>query len=352
MGRRTFTFEWLTFIPALLLVSLGLVTLLSIKPQFFYQQLIFTIVGLFLFWIFSQVDFDLYHYLDRFIYVSCILFLLLSFLGPSVRGATRWLEIGEFRLQPSELIKPFFMVSLASLMVRFPPTRFRHILYQFGFLLLPALLLYLQPDLGNVIIYSAIWAVMLLISGLPMIYVVGGGLVLLLLTPFSYSILRDYQKLRLVTFLNPLTDPRGAGYNAIQSMIAVGSGKLFGRGFGRGTQSQLKFLPEHHTDFIFAAFSEAFGFVGSLLLISIFFVFLWRLLKSAEFKKTQPFACLFLSGFFMQTLVQVGINIGMNVGLVPITGITLPFVSYGGSSLLSLWITLGMAMASSKRGGL
>lgn len=346
MGRQPENFRWLIFIPALLLMNLGLVTLLSIDPRYFYQQLIFSFVGLGLFWIFYRLDFSLYQYIDKFIYVGCVLFLLLTYLGPSIRGATRWLDIFGFRLQPSEIIKPFFILCLSSFIVKFPPVKLKRILYHSGLLVIPFLLVFRQPDLGNAIVFASIWLSLIILGGLPMTVLAGGAVLGGLGLPWGYNLLHEYQKLRLVTFLNPLVDPRGAGYNAIQSMISVGSGQLWGRGFGRGTQSLLKFLPEHHTDFIFASFTEEFGFLGSMVMLVAFFILFWQILKHAKFNTENRVVFLFCGGFFTYLFVQSVIHIGMNIGIVPITGITLPFVSYGGSSQIATWVGMGILMSA------
>ncbi len=298
---------------------------------------------------FSKVDFSLYQYIDRFLYIGGILFLLVSYLGPNVRGATRWLVIGEFQLQPSELFKPFFLVSIASLMLRYPPTKWRNIIAHAVLFIIPFLIVLKQPDLGSALVYASTWIAIILMAGIPLRYIAGAVVSAIILIPTSYELLWEYQKLRILTFINPLLDPRGAGYNAIQSMIAVGSGKLFGRGFGRGTQSLLQFLPERHTDFIFATFTEEFGFLGALILLAAFFFLLLQIIKLGSSRDSQTLAFLYISGFFMLLLTHVVINIGMNIGVLPITGITLPFVSAGGSSLISLFIGLGICMSASQK---
>lgn len=343
---RHFNFYWSLIIPIVLLVSLGLVTLLSIERSSFFDQLLFTGVGLVAFVIFSKIDFSLYRYLDKFIYVACIIFLLLSYLGPNIRGATRWVSLGPIQLQPSELVKPFFLLAIVSLMTRYPPVKIKYILLQLILFLIPFLLVLKQPDLGSSLIYVAIWLTTIVVSGIPLRYIFGAFTAFLIAIPTGYEFLHEYQKDRIVTFLNPLHDPAGAGYNAIQSMIAVGSGRLFGRGFGRGTQSMLSFLPERHTDFIFASFVEEFGLIGALVVLIIFFYLLWKLLKLAEAQDDGSVEHLFVIGAAMMVFAHVLINVGMNIGLLPITGITLPFVSAGGSSLLAMFITIGLTTSA------
>lgn len=346
MGKRAFYLDGLIFIPTILLVSLGLITLLSIDAELFYQQILFVVVGIILFFLFSKIDFQLYRYLDKIFYVSIIILLLLSHLSPTVRGATRWIQFGNIRIQPSEIIKPFFLLSMASFLVKYPPIKFKHVILHLSLFIVIFLIILRQPDLGNAVIFSAIWLVLIVMSGIPLRYITVSSAIFIILLPIFYRFLHSYQKLRLLIFINPLTDPRGAGYNAIQSLISVGSGKLFGRGFGRGTQSLLKFLPERHTDFIFASFTEEFGFLGSAFLLGIFFILLMRMLQHITHRAPNQYCLLFLVGFFMQLFTHVIINVGMNMGLVPITGITLPLVSYGGSSIIGTFIALGIYMSA------
>lgn len=346
MGRRTFYINWLIILTSVLLLALGLVTLLSIDRSYFSQQLIFGVIGIGLMIFFARINFSIYPYLDRVILIFSIIFLCLSYLGPNVRGATRWLMIGPLSIQPSEFVKPFFLLGIASLMVRFPPTKLIRIVAHTVLFVVTFTIVLRQPDLGSALVYASMWITVIVLAGLPLKYIVGSLLSVLGLLPILYQFLHEYQKLRIVTFLDPLHDPQGSGYNAIQSMISVGSGQLFGRGFGRGTQSLLQFLPERHTDFIFASFSEEFGFIGGFILLIIFFVLLLQLLMEASKKFNYSVEFLYLVGFFAQMLTHIVINVGMNMGIVPITGITLPFVSYGGSSLLTTCIALGIAIAA------
>lgn len=346
MGKRTFYFDGIVFVALILLVSFGLITILSIDTNLFYQQLVFAGVGFALFILFTRIDFSLYYYIDKIFYVGIILFLLISYIGPNIRGATRWIQIGNISLQPSELIKPFFLLCMSSFLVRYPPVKFKNLiihLFLFGVVFLTVLR---QPDLGNAIIYLSMWIGIVIIAGIPLRYITGASLILTIFLPLIYGLLHDYQKLRLLIFINPLLDPRGAGYNAIQSMISVGSGKLFGRGFGRGTQSLLQFLPERHTDFIFASFTEEFGFVGGAILLGVFFILLFRILYQANKKSANQLSFLFLTGTFIQLFTHIIVNVGMNIGIIPITGITLPLLSSGGSSLIGTLVGLGIYMSA------
>lgn len=347
MGNRTFYLNWLIIIPTIVLICLGLATLLSLDQSVFWQQLFFVFVGIGLFLVCSRLNFSVFQYVDKFLIAFCVIFLLASYFGPTIRGATRWISIGFFNLQPSEFVKPLFLLGISSLLIRYPPIKLKNIVLHFGIFLTIFSIVLKQPDLGSALVYVAMWCVLIVLAGLPLRYIMLALSVFIISLPISYNILHDYQKLRIVTFLNPGSDPQGAGYNAIQSMISVGSGKLVGRGFGRGTQSLLEFLPERHTDFIFASFAEEFGFFGGTILLFIFFILLIQLLKQAKAKEIYSMEFLFITGYFTQLITHVVINVGMNMGIVPITGITLPFVSYGGSSLLASLIGLGLVMAAS-----
>lgn len=213
---------------------------------------------------------------------------------------------------------------------------------------IPFLLVFKQPDLGSSIVYASFWLSMMLAAGLSIFSVALSGGVGVLALPFFWSHLLPYQRQRIDTFINPSLDPSGAGYNALQAMITIGSGQWFGRGLGRGTQSHLRFLPEHHTDFIFATLIEEFGFVGGLLLLILYATLLVRIIFPLLTNVKNSGLFVYSIGFFSMLLTQIFINMAMNMGIIPITGITLPFVSYGGSSLLSFGIAFGLLWAISK----
>lgn len=334
-------FDWLIFLPAVILAGFSLAILSVSSENFLSSQLLFFSFGFFLFLIFSQIDFSIYKSLGSFTYLLSIILLVLTFWGPEVRGATRWIEIFGMRMQPAELIKPLVILSFASFFSSYPPRDFRILGLGLLLLLPPLFLIFRQPDLGNAIIIVGTWAGIVYGAGLPAILGLSGALIFFLLFPLSWFFLKSYQKARILSFLNPYLDPAGAGYNSIQAMIAVGSGQFLGRGLGQGPQSHLLFLPEYHTDFIFASLSEELGFVGAGLVIITYAVLLFHILQIVKNIKN-PFASLVLIGIFSQLILQVFINIGMNLGLVPITGITLPLVSYGGSSIISTMIALGI----------
>ena len=346
MGRRTQHFDWITALVLLCLGCFGLFLLLTLGRDVFLQQLLFLIIGFTLIFVTSLIDPVLLWWFAPLAYVIGDLFLLSSYLGPHIRGTTRWITIAGVQLQPSELSKPLFLLGFSYFIAKYSPRNIKNIPLHLILFLIPFVLVFRQPDLGSSIVYAAAWFSMLLAGGLPLSLVFTILAVLALILPGVWYVLLPYQRARIITFLNPASDPTGAGYNALQAMIAVGSGQLFGRGLGRGTQSQLRFLPEHHTDFIFATLVEELGFLGGFLLFAAYAILLIRII-SPFFKGIKQEAGVFIYslGLFTMLLSQIFINAGMNMGLIPITGITLPFVSYGGSSILSLTIAFGLLWA-------
>ena len=341
-------FDWLIFFLALIIALLGLVVLKSTAPSLLTQQIIWLALGLFFFFIFSQIDYHRYRHLAWIFYLSSIFFLLITFIfGRVIRGSVRWLEIGGLGLQPSEIVKPFLILFFAVFFSAGEEMNLKKILNGFLLLLLPFLMIFFQPDLGSSLVVLFFWLGIVLAKGMRGKWLALSFSLFLLILPLFWFFLKDYQRQRLFTFLNPQVDPLGSGFNVIQSMIAVGSGQFFGRGLGRGTQSHLRFLPERHTDFIFASLAEELGFIGSFLLLGLFFLLLWRILNLARNSRDQ-LAFLIYIGVFTLLFSQIFVNLGMNLGLLPVTGITLPLVSYGGSSLLSTMMALGIVVGIGK----
>ncbi|MCR5346983.1 MAG: rod shape-determining protein RodA [Fretibacterium sp.] len=278
-----------------------------------------------------------------FIYGLTLLILLFTpFLAPKVKGAQSWIPIAGFRFQPSELAKISLILMMSKFLSRYPPLTFRTFLAGLGVMAVPVLLVLLQPDAGSALVYVVISLGMLLAAGAPLRYLgglIGAGAAFL---PFVILFgLREYQRMRLLVFIDPMRDPLGAGYNVIQSRIAVGSGGFWGKGFMMGMQSKLRFLPEPHTDFIFSVCSEEFGFVGDVLLLILFAVLFCRIIGAGA-RSRDPRCRIFVAGVAMWIWVQMFESIGMSIGLMPVTGLPLPFLSYGGSALLSLFIVLGL----------
>lgn len=346
MGKLAHAIDWIDLVLFLTVGAFGLFILLSVDQALFLQQLGILAIALMAGALVAVVDSTLLLWAAPFAYIASLLFLALSYLGPTIRGATRWIIIGGVQLQPSELVKPLLLLAFAWAMRAFPPRTVKGFLIHCVLFIIPFFLVFRQPDLGTSIVYGVMWLAMMIAAGFPIRYVVIGFFVASFLLPIGWRGLRDYQQERIVTFINPGTDPQGAGYNAIQAMIAVGSGQLFGRGLGRGTQSHFRFLPEYHTDFIFATLVEELGFFGGIILLVAYGALLWRIVRplvAGVIEGVVPFV--FSVGLFSMILTQIVINAGMNMGLVPITGITLPLVSYGGSSLLSLSVSFGILWA-------
>jgi rod shape determining protein RodA len=245
------------------------------------------------------------------------------------------------------VVRPFLLLFFADYL----STRTLHLsnlIKAFGLLLLPVFLIFIQPSLGVALITLVGFLGILLATQLNKKYFLTGALIFLLTLPLMWSLLAPYQKNRLQSFIDPYADPQGAGYNSIQSMISVGSGKIFGRGLGEGVQTQLEFLPERHTDFIFASTAEELGFLGAFFLLVGLFIVLWRLTKIIENSKS-PAARAYVSGLFLVLFAETLIHIGMNIGLLPITGVPLPLVSAGGSSFLASMTGLAIAVNARKQ---
>lgn len=343
MSSRHSTFFSLDFrllIPALVLVLISLTTLFSIDPFYFRSQLTFFILSLFVFFIFSHVHPRVVQLYGYPIYIiSLILLIIVLLVGIESRGAVRWLDIFGLRIQFSEILKPFLAISFATFIASRAAT-LRAFLLSGLFLIPVCFLILVQPDLGSALIYALASVLTLLIVGFPLWWFGAGFVAFLACMPVAWHFLHDYQRQRLTTFINPTSDPLGTSYNSIQAIIAVGSGMFFGKGLNERTQSGLAFLPEHHTDFIFATISEGLGFVGALAILVTFCFLLYRIYTICV--QTQNRFCKMYAAFaFSFILIQFFVNIGMNIGIVPVVGITLPFVSYGGSSLLSNFILLG-----------
>jgi rod shape determining protein RodA len=355
MKLRLPQIDWLLFLFILPVLGAGLVTMKSFTEEtpFFSHQLVWIAISFVVFFILSYIDF---RFLKRtevlvilFSFFS-ILLLLLFVAGHITNGAQSWFSFGGFSFQPSDMMKLVVILMLAKYFSRrhVEIDNFKHIFISGLYALIPFLLVFLQPDFGGAMIIFFIWLGMILISGISkkhLLIVVGCGVVaFVLLWGFVFQ---PYQKARIVNFVQPLSNIKGSGYNVYQSTIAVGSGQILGKGVGFGTQSRLKFLPEYQTDFIFAAFSEEWGFVGAIILFLLLGLIIWRILHIALLGATN-FEMLYGIGLAVYFMSHFIINIGMNIGIMPVTGITLPFMSYGGSHLLTEFIGLGILMGMNK----
>lgn len=324
----------------LLISSLSLVIIKSIQPEVFNFQLVWIIIGFLVYLIASRFDFRNFQPLWPLFYLFSVILLILPFFGTEVRGAYRWVNIFSIPFQPSEIVKPFLVLSFAGFLAGGKKFSAKKVLLFTFLFLLPFLLVFKQPDLGNALVYVFIFCALLTAGGFKPLYLPVLILIFGLNIPYIWKGLAEYQKLRLISFLTPQFDIKGAGYNAFQALIAVGSGGLLGRGFGQGTQSRLRFLPEKHTDFIYASLAEELGFVGGLVLLFLYLILFLKIVKII--RENSGFAYFVSLGILSQLFVQVCINIGMNLGILPITGITLPLFSYGGSSVISTFFALGI----------
>lgn len=344
-------FDWILFLAVIPLLVAGLLTMDSFVSNnpFFWKQLLWIGVALGVFFALSTVDFRFLRQTGVVVsifFVFCLMLVVLLVAASAVKGARSWFDLGVFSFQPSDPLKLAVILVLAKYFSRrhVEIAHIRHILVSGFYAGVPFVLVFLQPDFGSAMIIFFIWLGMIIVSGvskkhLLAVFIIG----ILTFGALWVSVLEPYQKARILTFLNPLTDIHGAGYNAYQSTIAVGSGGLFGKGVGYGTQSRLKFLPEYQTDFIFAAFVEEWGFVGALIFFFLFGVVIWRILANALLGATN-FEMLYGMGlaiFFMSHFI---IHVGINIGLLPVTGTTIPFLSYGGSHLLTEFTGLGILM--------
>uniref|UniRef100_A0A7C4RAM4 Rod shape-determining protein RodA n=1 Tax=candidate division CPR3 bacterium TaxID=2268181 RepID=A0A7C4RAM4_UNCC3 len=332
-------------LPIIGLTGISLSLIASTTSSLFSEQLTSFVIGFICYFIFASIDYRIYTRFTWLFYFISIALLGLTFFSPAVRGSNRWLSIGSFNsFQPSEVIKPIIVVITANLALNEKKNDLFSLLKRFLIFSPIIFIIFRQPDLGNVIVFLFIFFSMEIINGLSWIYYIFGIAALSALIPIIWHFLRDYQKLRVISFLNPQSDPAGAGYNSLQAMIAIGSGGLFGQGLGRGTQSHLLFLPEYHTDFVFASLGEELGLFGGTIVIVFYFLLLGRILSIA-YSSQDEFGKLICIGIFSQIFIQVFINMGMNLGLLPITGITLPLLSYGGSSILGTCVALGMVVS-------
>lgn len=342
------TFDWMLFIIPILLICTGIAVIYSLtyyndKIYLVYNQIIFSVIGIILMVVLTFIDYRNYKNLAWLFYlVGIILLVLLFFIGKTSFGAKRWIDLVVFDLQPSEFMKLFLIFALASLFAdHVGEISLRRLFFALLLILLPAFLILKQPDFGSAIVLIIIGLGIIIYSRLNRWQILGIILIVLIALPITWTFLKDYQRERIYTFLNPTSDRFGAGYNVIQSMITVGSGGLSGKGFGHGPQSQLNFLPVAHTDFIFSGFAEAAGFVGSIVLILIFVILIFRVFNVAKISKDY-FGMLAAIGIGIMFLFQIFVNIGMNLGIMPVTGISLPFVSYGGSSMILNLASIGI----------
>ncbi len=352
--RLVQNFDWLLLTLVAAIIGIGLMNLYSAgfsrapgATPLYLKQIYWLGLGLALMLLTFFYD---YRYLEKLgypLYFLSLVLLVAVLLGGKVAGGSRrWLSLGPFAFQPAELLKIGIILALATYFSRRPrtePLRFRELIVPGLMVLAPVALIVKQPDLGSAILVLVVSASIILFVGVRWKTLLGGTLVLVLGSPLLWSFLKDYQRQRVLTFLNPEVDPLGSGYHILQSMIAVGSGQFWGKGLLKGTQSQLYFLPEQHTDFVFSVFAEEWGFVGALVLLLLFAALtLWGLQIARDCK--ERFGHLLALGITALLFWQVFINLCMVTGLMPVVGIPLPLFSYGGSSLITTLVALGFLM--------
>jgi len=343
--------DWLLVLFLLPVVGAGLVTMKSFTSEtsFFSHQLMWIVISFSFFFIFSFIDFRFLKKTDilvSFFILFSFLLVLLFFIGNTANGSQSWFSFGGFSFQPSDMMKLIVILMLAKYFSRrhVEIENFKHLFISGLYAFIPFILVILQPDFGSAMIIFCIWFGMTLVSGISkkQLLIVIGIIIIAVIFLWSF-VFKPYQKARVINFIQPLTNLQGSGYNVYQSTIAIGSGQVFGKGVGFGTQSRLNFLPEYETDFIFAAFSEEWGFLGVMILFILWGLIIWRILHIALLGTTN-FEILYGLGLAIYFITHIVINVGMNIGIMPVTGITLPFMSYGGSHLLTEFIGLGILM--------
>ncbi len=349
--------DWYIVGALVLTSSAGLVSMNSFTSQsyFFSRQIIWVAIALAVLVLASTVDWRFLRQsgvVAGLFVASSIGLGLVTVLGVVVKGAQSWFSLGAVSLQPADFMKLVLILVLAKYFSRrhIEIAHIRHIIVSGLYAFIPFVLILLQPDFGSAMIIFLIWLGMIIVSGVSkkhLLMVAGiGAAAFLIAWLFVFA---PYQKARILTFIHPLADIQGAGYNAFQSMVAVGSGQWWGKGVGYGTQSRLEFLPEYETDFIFAAFAEEWGFVGVLFLFILFGVIIWRLIDAARVGASN-FETLFAAGLAIAFMTHFTIHVGMNIGLLPVTGLPFPFMSYGGSHIVAEFLGLGMVMGMRRYG--
>jgi len=323
-------------------------------PSTFYlkRQLMYFFLALVAMLLAAGFDYRKIMPYSRILYGITIFLLLLVFVFPASGGAHRWISLWFFDLQPSEVAKVAVILTLATFIAdrRMEIRSNQEFLKALGIALVPMLLIFLEPDLGITLSIFAIFVAMVLIGGarLKQMAALGAGTLVMVSAAIGLHLLKAYQVNRLMVFVKPGLDPLGAGYNLLQSKIAIGSGQLVGRGLFHGTQTNLKFIPAHHTDFIFSVVGEELGFIGAMILLALFAILVWRAFKVAATAR-DSFGTMVAVGIVVMFLFQILVNVGMTMGIMPVTGITLPFMSFGGSSLIINFICVGLLLNISMR---
>lgn len=343
--------DWTLNFALFFIIISGLIQLLSISKALFYQQLIWISLSLIIIFILSSLDWRVianYRWILFGFYLISLVLLLLTFFAPIVRESRGWINLGFFRFQPSEFAKVALIIIFAYFFGKrhVGIANFRIIAASFAYLLIPAFIIFKEPDWGSGLVLISIWLSFLLIGGLPRKHLIYGALAILILLVVSwFFLLKGYQKERILGFLKPNYDLLGVNYSTNQAKIAIGSAGFWGKGFQQGTQTQLKFLTEPATDFIFSSFVEEWGLFGGILLLSAFGIMIYRLLLISLRANENFLRLLALASAFL-FLVEFFLNVGSNLGLTPVVGVTFPFLSYGGSSFITKSILVGIIQSA------
>lgn len=361
MDSRLFTYlNWPLLGATLLLFGIGIVNLYSASGfrledgltlnAYFNRQLVWGGMGLVFMIFFTFFNHQNFRHLAWPLFVcSLVLLAAVPLWGVTIYGAKRWLSFGYFSIQPSEFAKIAVLILCAKILsAKTSPLDFGGVCYLLGLVVLPMVLIIKQPDLGSGLNLLLLTGGIILYRGLTARVLRTLALIIPMLLPLGWFVLKDYQKRRILTFLNPGSDPLGDGYNIIQSQIAIGSGNIWGKGYLAGTQSQLRFLPEKHTDFAVAVFGEEWGFVGCMVLLTLFCLFLLSIISTARDAKDR-FGSYLVAGVFFYFFWQIFINMGMVLGLMPVVGMPLPFISYGGSATIVNFCLVGLVLNVSMR---
>ncbi|OGD84630.1 hypothetical protein A2165_02195 [Candidatus Curtissbacteria bacterium RBG_13_40_7] len=336
--------DWTLTLAILGIGALSLLAIFSINKNLALSQAVFWLGGLLLFTFFSFIDFRNWPKLSVYLYILVLIFLIsLPVISEPVRGSVRWFDLGFIRFQPSEIAKVASILVLAAFYKTRSAASIKNLIFSFLIILPAIMLIIFEPDIGNSLTLVAVWIGISAAAGLKIRHIFALVVVSSAVAFLVFNNLAPYQKERINTFLNPNADPLGTGFAIIQSKIAIGSGQFFGRGLGQGSQSQLNFLPEAESDFIFASITEQLGLLGALILIALFVLLVVKILSFV--RSADRFGQLIIAGCVSYLILQFFINIGMNMAVLPVTGITLPLVSYGGSSLISTLFLFGIILS-------
>lgn len=349
LGKIFKDFDWVLIIVVLLLVGFGILTVYSTTFKSSSSSMVFTqgiaaFLGLIIMLVLSRIDYRIFKKFTGILYVIMIgLLIAVEFVGVNILGATRWIDLGFTQLQPSEVAKFIIIVCLAKYFSDHNEEmwRLKNIFISFAYVLIPMVLVLREPDLGTALVLFAIWASMLFVSSVKRLTLLKISTAALAFLPVVWLMLHDYQRNRILTLFNPSDDALGKGWNVTQAVIAIGSGQIFGRGFGYGSQGHLNFLPMKHTDFAFAVLAEEMGFLGVGIIIALFLTLVYRIIAIAR-NSRDNFGMFMAVGAATMFCFHVFVNIGMNTRIMPVTGIPLPFISYGGTAILINLAVIGL----------